>query len=178
MATCRSRRAWPCALGREVAVKGSLQSTTPYSREGERDPKAAAHRHRVVRVLGYTIVLGQLDVEIADTSMVRERYFRDMTPVDCFWILQRVVHVENFAFLAGVWPICPHHRNFARGRTPRARVDGRATARHLHGMIERAVRCHTVKVSAESAGAVGVASNVFLRSLTCDNPTKSPTRTT
>ena len=46
----------------------------------------------------------------------------------------------------------------------RARVDGRATARHLHGTIERAVRCGTVKVSAESAGAV--ASNVFLRSLT------------
>ena len=46
----------------------------------------------------------------------------------------------------------------------RARVDGRATARHLHGMIERAVRCYTVKVSAESAGAV--ASNVFLESLT------------
>ena len=32
----------------------------------------------------------------------------------------------------------------------RARVDGRATARHLHGIIERTVRCHTVKVSAES----------------------------
>ena len=36
----------------------------------------------------------------------------------------------------------------------RARVDGRATARHLHGIIERAVRCDTVNVSAESAGAV------------------------
>jgi hypothetical protein len=48
----------------------------------------------------------------------------------------------------------------------RARVDGRATARHLHGIIERAVRCDTVKVSAESAGAV--ASNVFLESLTPD----------
>ena len=46
----------------------------------------------------------------------------------------------------------------------RARVDGRATARHLHGKIERAVRCVTVKVSAESAGAV--ASNVFFESLT------------
>ena len=45
----------------------------------------------------------------------------------------------------------------------RARVDGRATARHFHGKIERAVRCHTVKVSAESAGAV--ASNVFFESL-------------
>ena len=43
-------------------------------------------------------------------------------------------------------------------------MDGRATARHLHGTLERAVRCGTVKVSAESAGAV--ASNVFLRSLT------------
>jgi hypothetical protein len=37
-------------------------------------------------------------------------------------------------------------------------------------MIERAVRCYAVKVSAESAGAV--ASNVFLESLTTDNPTK------
>ena len=46
----------------------------------------------------------------------------------------------------------------------RARVDGRATARHLHGKIERAARCLTMKVSAESAGAV--ASNVFLESLT------------
>ena len=45
----------------------------------------------------------------------------------------------------------------------RARVDGRPTARHLHGIIERAVRCYTVKVSAESAGAV--ASNVFLESV-------------
>ena len=45
----------------------------------------------------------------------------------------------------------------------RARVDGRATARHLHGNIERAVRCVTVKVSAESAGAV--ASNVCSLSL-------------
>ena len=43
-------------------------------------------------------------------------------------------------------------------------MDGRATARHLHGNIERAVRCVTVKVSAESAGTV--ASNVFLESLT------------
>ena len=43
-------------------------------------------------------------------------------------------------------------RMILRRRTPR--VDGRATARHLHGTIERAVRCGTVKVSAESAGAV------------------------
>ena len=45
-----------------------------------------------------------------------------------------------------------------------ARVDGRATARHLHGRTAHTVRCATVKVSAESAGAV--ASNVFLESLT------------
>ena len=45
----------------------------------------------------------------------------------------------------------------------RARVDGRATVRHLHGIIERTVRCYTVKVSAESAGAV--ASTMFLESL-------------
>ena len=45
----------------------------------------------------------------------------------------------------------------------RARVDGRATARHLHGIIDRTVRCYTVKVSAESAGAV--ASTMFLESL-------------
>jgi hypothetical protein len=52
---------------------------------------------------------------------------------------------------------------FSANQQHRARVDGWATARHLHGMIERAVRCYTVKVSAESAGAV--ASNVFLESL-------------
>ena len=46
----------------------------------------------------------------------------------------------------------------------RARVDGRATARHLNGTIERAVRSSTVKVSAESAGAV--ASTMFFQSLT------------
>ena len=33
-------------------------------------------------------------------------------------------------------------------------MDGRATTRHLHGKMERAVRCLTVKVSAESADAV------------------------
>ena len=55
--------------------------------------------------------------------------------------------------LTGFGPIYPQEH--------RARVDGRATARHLHGTIERAVRCLTVKVSAESAGAF--ASNVFLR---------------
>ena len=42
-------------------------------------------------------------------------------------------------------------------------MDGRATARHLHGIIERTVRCYTAKVSAESAGAV--ASTMFLESL-------------
>ena len=36
----------------------------------------------------------------------------------------------------------------------RSCVDGRATARHLHGTTERAARCDTVKVSAESADAV------------------------
>ena len=46
----------------------------------------------------------------------------------------------------------------------RAHVDGRATARHLHGKKERAARCLTVKVSAESAGAV--ASTMFFQSLT------------
>jgi hypothetical protein len=43
-------------------------------------------------------------------------------------------------------------------------VDGRATARHLHGRTAHTVRCATVEVSADSAGAV--ASNVFLESLT------------
>ena len=40
-----------------------------------------------------------------------------------------------------------------------ARVEGRAIARHPHGRTAHAVRCATVKVSAESADAV--ASNVF-----------------
>ena len=43
-------------------------------------------------------------------------------------------------------------------------MDGRATARHLHGRTAHTVRCATVKVSAESAGAV--ASTVFFESLT------------
>ena len=41
-----------------------------------------------------------------------------------------------------------------RAKQHRSCVDGRATARHLHGKMERAVRCFTVKVSAESADAV------------------------
>ena len=61
-----------------------------------------------------------------------------------------------------------------RSEEHRARVDGRATARHLHGTIERAVRSGTVKVSAESAGAV--ASNVFLESLTTHLTTRQSGR--
>jgi hypothetical protein len=63
----------------------------------------------------------------------------------------------------GVWPNVSPSRDFC-AKEHRARVHGRATARHLHGKIERAARCLTVKVSAESAGAV--ASNVFFESLT------------
>ena len=64
----------------------------------------------------------------------------------------------------GAWlNLSTSHPRFS-AKEHRARVDGRATARHLHGTIERAVRGVTVKVSAESAGAV--ASNVFLESLT------------
>ena len=36
----------------------------------------------------------------------------------------------------------------------RSCADGRASTRHLHGKIARAARCLTVKVPAESAGAV------------------------
>eukprot|EP00964_Phaeocystis_antarctica_P011978 scaffold6611_cov57-Phaeocystis_antarctica.AAC.2 len=36
----------------------------------------------------------------------------------------------------------------------RSCADGRASTRHLHGKTERAARCLTVKVSAESAGTV------------------------
>ena len=71
-------------------------------------------------------------------------------------------------FTGGLVEFAPGTRFCAKEH--RARVDGRATPRHLHGNIERAVRCVTVKVSAESAGAVSVASNVFF-----DNPTKSLT---
>ena len=41
----------------------------------------------------------------------------------------------------------------AKAREHSARVDGRATARHLHGKIERAARCLTVKVPAEGTRA-------------------------
>jgi len=44
----------------------------------------------------------------------------------------------------------PHHAILPKEH--RARVDGRATAR-LHGIIERAVRCVTVKLSGESASS-------------------------
>ena len=65
------------------------------------------------------------------------------------------------AYLRGLAQFIPIARFCAEEH--RARVDGRVTARHLHGIIERAVRCDTVKVSAESAGAV--ASTMFLESL-------------
>ena len=64
--------------------------------------------------------------------------------------------------LRGVVEIIPSTGHSAKEH--RARVDGRATTRHLHGRILLTVRYATVKVSAESAGAV--ASNVFLESLT------------
>jgi hypothetical protein len=47
-----------------------------------------------------------------------------------------------------VWP----NELFVEGT--QSRVDGRATTRHLHGTTERAARCGTVKVSAESFDAV------------------------
>jgi len=47
---------------------------------------------------------------------------------------------------------CPPTR--ASSRVHRACADGRASTRHLHGITERAARCDTVKVPAESAGAV------------------------
>ena len=65
-------------------------------------------------------------------------------------------------FLRGLAQLIPITRFCAEEH--RARVDGRATARHLHGKIERAARCLTVKVTAESAGAV--ASTMFFQSLT------------
>ena len=71
----------------------------------------------------------------------------------------KALHVSKLRVLAQFIPItrfCAEEH--------RARVDGRATARHLHGKIERAARCLTVKVSAESAGAV--ASTMFFQSLT------------
>ena len=36
----------------------------------------------------------------------------------------------------------------------RSCADGRASTRHLHGITERAARCDTMKVPAESSGAV------------------------
>eukprot|EP00964_Phaeocystis_antarctica_P134220 scaffold98451_cov69-Phaeocystis_antarctica.AAC.1 len=47
---------------------------------------------------------------------------------------------------------CPPTR--VSSRVHSARADGRASTRHLHGITERAARCDTVKVPAESAGAV------------------------
>ena len=67
-------------------------------------------------------------------------------PISYFWGLVEFVPIARFS-----------------AKEHRARVDGRATARHLHGIIERTVRCYTAKVSAESAGAV--ASTMFLESL-------------
>eukprot|EP00964_Phaeocystis_antarctica_P006835 scaffold3699_cov56-Phaeocystis_antarctica.AAC.1 len=47
---------------------------------------------------------------------------------------------------------CPPTR--VSSRVHRACADGRASTCHLHGITERAARCDTVKVPAESAGAV------------------------
>ena len=47
---------------------------------------------------------------------------------------------------------CPPTRIDAKEH--RSCADGRASTRHLHGITERAARCDTVKVPAESADAV------------------------
>ena len=70
----------------------------------------------------------------------------------------RVMGTNSTPLVTGFGPIYPHAKEH------RARVDGRATDRHLHGRAVHTVRCATVKVSAELAGVV--ASNVFLESLT------------
>jgi hypothetical protein len=88
--------------------------------------------------------------------------------------------LNDFKHLYGVWWNCRHHNHaIQRQEEHRARVDGQATARHLHGRTAHTVRCATVNVSAESAGAV--AGNVFLESLTTrtrHHKDKWPTRTT
>jgi hypothetical protein len=83
--------------------------------------------------------------------------------------------LQVYGLFTGFGLIYPHHAILSANQgTPRTRGRTGHRPRHLHGMIERAVRCYTVKVSAESAGAV--ASNVFLESLTTDKA--GPTRTT
>ena len=69
------------------------------------------------------------------------------------------ISLETIKFIRGLALFIPIARFSAKEHG--ARVDGRATARHPHGRTAHAVRCATVKVSAESAGAV--ASNVFIR---------------
>ena len=67
-------------------------------------------------------------------------------------------------FSEGGIPRLPRPSTSAWRNTAHAWTDGPPPATFTVYHIERAVRCGTVKVSAESAGAV--ASNVFLRSLT------------
>ena len=84
-----------------------------------------------------------------------ERVSVTLCDSECNFV-QRRLHVTGLAQFIPITRFC--------AKEHRAREDGRATARHLHGKIERAARCLTVKVSAESAGAV--ASNVvFFESL-------------
>ena len=81
-----------------------------------------------------------------------ERVSVTLCDSECNFV-QRRLHVTGLAQFIPITRFCAEEH--------RARVDGRATDRHLHGKIER---CLTVKVSAESAGAV--ASNVvFFESL-------------
>ena len=71
----------------------------------------------------------------------------------------RDVHVFGIkcnAILRGLSVIVPIYMTILSLKEHRSCADGRARAstRHLHGITERAARCDTVKVPAESAGAV------------------------
>ena len=68
-------------------------------------------------------------------------------------------HVRVF-----IWPYLSPSRDSARMNTAYAWTDGPPPATFTVAATAHTVRCATVKVSSESAGAV--ASNVFLRSLT------------
>ena len=68
------------------------------------------------------------------------------------WSRIERAQVPASGYFKGFERYCPHDELSLKEH--RSCADGRASTRHLHGITERAARCDTVKVPAESAGAV------------------------
>ena len=80
----------------------------------------------------------------------RARAYHAISGLDV--LAKRLIFTALPSTSTGFERYCPPTR--VSSRVPSARADGRASTRHLHGKTEHTARCLTVKVPAESAGAV------------------------